>query len=283
MASPMTYDVILREKDNPTKQLRYPLNGMDSVCFFRISHHFEDIEDEWVEHAVCPVLDSLVYYFSEDYLKADEVKAIMICLFDNCGYDVQWEVSPCEVINDCDHQMFLTGFGEMPRGLFMNKMFCIRNLIRDKASFLAYKAMIEGGVPLNIAAYFGGALEVCQGWQSRQYTGLKDYAGYIEYNKGDLVSIVRGMANNIYCEQDSLPWNEGWGYNCMVGGSQDEEGNWKPIPTEITGAVAKYQGIALPEGMTKRDVFDMSDETVQTLLRFICNNDKVTYSTQKES
>lgn len=282
MGAEMTYDVILRERDNPEKKLKYPLEDLQSVCFYRISRDFEEIEDEWLDEAICPVLDSLVYYFNEDLLKADEVKSIMSILFDNCEYGVLWEVTPCDVINDCDHQIFLTGFGSMPRGLFMNKMFCIRNLIRDKPSLLAYQALMKGGVPQNIAAYLGGALEVIYCWDGLVKTQLKDYAGYIGYKGGPLASIVRGMATNNYCEQESLPWNDGWGYNYLKE-QTEPDGSYKALPTEICDAVSKYQGDDLPESMSWSDLNSATDAQMTTLIRFICNNDEVSYSTQKES
>ncbi|MGL4352772.1 MAG: hypothetical protein ACRCTP_02305 [Aeromonas popoffii] len=283
MAAPMTYDVILREQGNPKDMLKYPLADTQSVCFFRLSYGFEDVDDEWVENARCPVLDSLVYYFNEDLMKADEVKAVMSCLFDNCEYGVQWEVSPCEVINDCDHQMFLTGFDAMPRGLFMNKMFCIRNLIRDEESFNAHKALLEGGVPLNIAAYLGGALETKTSWNGDQYTCIKEYAGYINPGEGAFAQIIRGMSSNIYCEQESPPWDDGYGYNHRKDNGRLPDGSWAPMATQICSSVAKYQGDNLPTNWDNGSLYEMSDAQVTTLIRFICNNDELTYSTQKES
>lgn len=289
MAQPMMYDVILYEKEDPENKLIYPLDGWESVCFFRLAYGLEEVENDWLyELGGTPVLDSLVYKFDEENVSLEVVQQIMSSLFDNCEYNVQWEVT--RLADPEEHfgrtcQMFLTGFGDMPRGLFMNKMFCVRNIIRDNQSAEAFQGFLDGGVPLNIAAYLGGALEITRGFDRISRGRLKEYAGYVEYQTPHFAQMIRHMANNVYCEQKSPPWKEGWGYNHLRAEDnvKDENGMWPPRQAQISDSIMFYDsGDGLPPNWDWDDMWAMSVEQLTELAQFICESTDVSFK-PKES
>lgn len=263
MAAPMTYDVILYDKGNPDKKLKYPLCGETSVCWFRLAGYFDDLNCEELDR---PVLDSLVYSFNLEHCSLGLIEQMFDHFFGKCEYDVLYEVTKLkEKINDCTHQVFMTGFGDMPRGLFMNKMFMIRNLIRDEASTKVFYALLDAKVPFPVAAYLGGGMEMFEPFGGSPYIGIKEYAGYLNNRNHTFAASIRNMASNVYCEQRSSPWADGWGYNKTYN------------ETEIIDTTAYYtEGDCLPLYWDSSKLWEMSAEEFTELVRLICQNDELT-------
>lgn len=282
MAEPMVYDVILRDKDKPDVKLEWPLGGEESVCWYRIGQALEEFD--WDGMGIkTPVLEELTYDFDTDLMSVENVEKAMKVLFDNCKYNVQWDIEKQTVGKA--YRMRLLGFEDMPRGLFMNKMFCIRNLIRDAQSFEAFEALLEGGVPFNIAAYFGAGLEKSTRFGGVTVCYIKDYAGFIDYRTKHFAHAIRSMANNSYCEQKSLPWGEGWGYNYLAGDGKGDDGRYLPLPQEITDSLHYYtEGDHLPEGWTpNNELYDLDEDRLTTLMRLICQDENIIIKFKKDS
>lgn len=284
MAAPMTYDFILRDKDDPGHRMEWPLGGAESVCWYRLGQRMDDLDgEEWDDHGIkTPVLDTLIYDFDTDFLGIDEVRQVMGVLFDTCQYGVEYVITK----NTAGHpyRMTLTKLDDIPRGLFMHKMFVIRNLIRDSQSTQAFRCLLAGGVPFNIAAYFGAGLEMSPRFGGKVVCMIKDYAGFLHYKNSHFAHAVRSMANNIYCEQKSLPWKEGWGYNHLLGDGKDENGRYLPLPQEIEGAAKSYtEGDHLPESWDiNNNFYDMDSELLTKLMRLICQDDNINIEIKME-
>lgn len=283
MAAPMTYDVIIRDKDSPHVRLEWPLDGETSVCFYRLGQRMDDLEDNnWDEVGIkTPVLDTLSYNFDTDLMSIDEVRQVMGVLFDTCPYGVEYVIG--ERTNGQGGCMTLTKLDDIPRGLFMHKMFVIRNLIRDSQSTQAFRCLLAGGVPFNIAAYFGAGLEVSTRFGGKVVCMIKDYAGFLRYNNIHFAHAVRSMANNIYCEQKSLPWSEGWGYNHLPGDGKDENGGYLPLPQEIEGAARFYtEGDHVPKGWKTDHFYEMDNDKLSDLMRLICQDENINIEIKME-
>lgn len=113
-----------------------------------------------------------------------------------------------------------SNMGEYPRGLFMAKLFTIRNLNRYCESYLMYQKLLKVGVPKKFAVVMGANIHSMKNFRGDDIYTMRDYARTINAFNHTMAD-WRNHAENAHLGQLGYKWGDGkydarGGYNRAI-------------------------------------------------------------------